>query len=197
MKNEEMSLRTKQALATALKNAMKKKYLSKITVSELIKECDINRNTFYYHFRDIYDLLKWTLEQDTVEIVRQTNLLVDAEDALRFVIEYVENNEHIMNCAYDSVGYDKMKSFFYTDFIDIMRRTLDDGEKEMQISVDSEFKDFVAEFFTEALTGMLISWIKNKNKQDKEEVIQNVLQICKVSIPQVLREKAKSEENRA
>lgn len=196
MKNEEMSLRTKQALATALKNAMKKKYLSKITVSELIKECDINRNTFYYHFRDIYDLLKWTLEQDTVEIVRQTNLLVDAEDALRFVIEYVENNEHIMNCAYDSVGYDKMKSFFYTDFIDIMRRTLDDGEKEMQISVDSEFKDFVAEFFTEALTGMLISWIKNKNKQDKEEVIQNVLQICKVSIPQVLREKAKSEENR-
>ena len=93
-------------------------------------------------------------------------------------------------------AYDKMKSFFYTDFIDIMRRTLDDGEKEMQISVDSEFKDFVAEFFTEALTGILISWIKNKNKQDKEEVIQNVLQICKVSIPQVLREKAKSEENR-
>ena len=46
------------------KKAMEKKTLSKITVSELIAECNVNRKTFYYHFDDIYALLKWTLEEE-------------------------------------------------------------------------------------------------------------------------------------
>ena len=50
MKNEEISLQTKKALSQSLKKAMEKKPFSKITVSELIKDCNINRNTFYYHF---------------------------------------------------------------------------------------------------------------------------------------------------
>ena len=57
MTNEEISLNTKKEFAAALKHAMEKKTLSKITVSELITECNVNRKTFYYHFKDIYDLL--------------------------------------------------------------------------------------------------------------------------------------------
>lgn len=55
--------------------------LSKVTVSELIRECNINRNTFYYHFSDIYDLLKWMFEQESIEVVKRIDLLVDAEAA--------------------------------------------------------------------------------------------------------------------
>ncbi|WP_295208123.1 TetR family transcriptional regulator [Ruminococcus sp.] len=39
------------------------KPLSKITVSEIVADCNINRKTFYYHFEDVQSLLKWTLEQ--------------------------------------------------------------------------------------------------------------------------------------
>ena len=53
MKNEEMSLRTKQALAASLKRTMLKKPLSKISVRELIEDCNVNRKTFYYHFDEI------------------------------------------------------------------------------------------------------------------------------------------------
>ncbi len=59
MKREKGTLRTKQAMAESLKKLMQKKPLSKITVNEIITDCDINRNTFYYHFENIYDLLKW------------------------------------------------------------------------------------------------------------------------------------------
>ena len=58
MTHKEISLNTKKKLASALKQAMKKKPFGKIAVSELIKTCGINRNTFYYHFEDIYALLK-------------------------------------------------------------------------------------------------------------------------------------------
>ena len=58
MKHEVTSLNTKKALAAALKELMTKKPLSKITVSDIISVCGVNRKTFYYHFQDIYDLLK-------------------------------------------------------------------------------------------------------------------------------------------
>ena len=111
MKNEEISLQTKKKLAQSLKKAMEKKPLSKVTVSELIKDCNINRNTFYYHFSDIYDLLKWMFEQDAIEVIKKIDLLVDAEEAFRFVADYVDDNRHIINCAYDSMGHEETKRF--------------------------------------------------------------------------------------
>ena len=48
----------KKTLAVSLKRFMEKKPLSKITVSEIIADCGVNRKTFYYHFEDIYALLK-------------------------------------------------------------------------------------------------------------------------------------------
>ena len=104
MKNESISLNTKKALAEALKKAMRKKPFHKITVSELIQDCKINRKTFYYHFEDIYALLKWMLEKESIEVVKHFNLLVDYEEAITFVMDYVEENDHILNCAFDSIG---------------------------------------------------------------------------------------------
>ena len=61
MKHEESTLLTKKALAASLKKSMEKKPLKKITVSGIITDCNVNRKTFYYHFEDIYALLKWML----------------------------------------------------------------------------------------------------------------------------------------
>ena len=77
MKQDQKTLNTKKALAASLKKFMKQKPLSKITVSQLISDCNVNRKTFYYHFEDIYDLLKWTLEEEAIEVVKQYDLLVD------------------------------------------------------------------------------------------------------------------------
>ena len=58
MKHAEASFKTKQEMAVSLKKLMGHKPLSKITISELCKDCGINRKTFYYYFQDIYELLK-------------------------------------------------------------------------------------------------------------------------------------------
>lgn len=192
MTNEEISLNTKRALAGALKKAMKKKTLSKITITELITACNVNRKTFYYHFQDIYALLKWMLDEDAIEVVRQFDMIANTEEAFRFIMNYVEENKHIINCAYDSMGYENLKCFFFTDLRGIIRNTIEHGEQNLNISVDASFKDFLANFFTEAAAGMIIDWIKNRLSQSQETAIQNMLLICRVSIPEIL--KAKAEE---
>lgn len=190
MKNEEISLNTKKMLAQSLKRAMEKKTLSKVTVNELIKDCNLNRNTFYYHFSDIYDLLKWMLEQEAVEVVKKIDLLVDTEEAIRFVLNYVNENRHIINCAYDSMGHQEMKRFFYADFIGVMKQAINSGARQMQLSISEEFKDFMAQFYAEALASMTISHIKNTQKSEDDVLIQNMLFILKTSMPHLLKERA-------
>ena len=190
MKNEEISLNTKKMLAQSLKRAMEKKALSKVTVNELIKDCNLNRNTFYYHFSDIYDLLKWMLEQEAVEVVKKIDLLVDTEEAIRFVLNYVNENRHIINCAYDSMGHQEMKRFFYADFIGVMKQAINSGARQMQLSISEEFKDFMAQFYAEALASMTISHIKNTQKSDDDVLIQNMLFILKTSMLHLLKERA-------
>lgn len=170
MKYEIVSLNTKKMLSNALKDAMKSKPLSKITVSEIVGACGVNRKTFYYHFQDIYDLLKWTLEQEAIEVVRSFDLLVDAEDAISFVIDYVEANQHILNCAYDSMGRDEMRRFFYADCIEIISGVIDRAEAHDNLHVDPQFKRFLAEFYTEAMAGMLINMFKANCAYSRSEV---------------------------
>ena len=187
MKNEELSLRTKEKLSTALKAAMEKKPLSKVTVSELIKACNINRNTFYYHFDDVYALLKWMLEQEAIEVVKKIDLLVNTEEAIRFVLDYVDKNQHIIACAYDSMGHEELKRFFYTDMSDIVKGVIDECERELAVKADPRYKEFLTMFYTEAFANSLIHNLKNPGQWEREELIQNLLMICQVSMHEMLK----------
>ena len=59
-----MSTITKQALEASLKQMMLKKPLDKITIRDITEACGISRMTFYYHFKDIYDLVEWVCVED-------------------------------------------------------------------------------------------------------------------------------------
>lgn len=193
MTNEELSMKTKKSLAAALKKAMENKSLSKITVSELIAECNVNRKTFYYHFADIYDLLKWVLEEEAIDVVKKFDMVVNTEEAFRFIMDYVEENKHIINCAYDSMGYEELKRFFYSDMIGIICETIQSGEDKLGVAVDESFKEFLARFYAEAAAGIMIDWVKNRVFRDRETVLQDMLLICRSSIPAILKAKAQSE----
>ena len=187
MKHEVTSLNTKKTLAEALKKAMKAKPLSKITVSEIIKDCGVNRKTFYYHFEDIYALLKWMLEQEAIEVVKNFDFLVNPEEALGFVIDYVDANKHIINCAYDSMGRDEMKRFFLTDLYGVVRSLVDSIASELVLDVDDNFKDFLTTFYTEALAGMMINYFQGCERRSRQELIDYILLILQNSIPNVMK----------
>ena len=174
MKHEISTMKTKKSLADSLRRAMEKKTFSKITVSEIIEDCGVNRKTFYYHFRDIYDLLRWMLDQYAIEIVKKFDLIEDYEEAITFVMNYVEENEHIINCAYDAIGHDHVKSFFYADFIALINALIIEAENRMNSVLNDNYRDFLSKFYTEALSGMLMEWISKKNTVDRQQIIDYI-----------------------
>lgn len=186
MKHEVTSLNTKKTLSEALKKFMKHKPLSKISVTDIINDCGVNRKTFYYHFEDKYALLKWTLERETVEVLKNFDLLVDAEEALVFVLDYVDKNQHILNCAYDSMGREEMKRFFLADFCGIVETIIEKLEKEKNKLLPESFKEYLVSFYAKALAGVFIDYFQDKDKFDRSELVKNILFIIKASIPHII-----------
>lgn len=185
MKHTVTTYNTKKMLADSLKKAMKEKSFSKITVSEIIQDCGVNRKTFYYHFEDIYALLKWMFDEEAIEVVRHFDLLVDYGEAIRFIMNYVDENEYIISCAYNSIGREEMKRFFCTDFLGIIISVIDSAEIRIGKRFDPDFKEYVAQFYTEALAGMLIDWIQKKDKHDREKVIRYLTTIVETAIDSI------------
>ena len=182
MKHEVTTYNTKKSLAESLKKAMRTKAFSKITVSEIINDCGVNRKTFYYHFEDIYALLKWMFEEEAIEVVKHFDLLVDYEEAIRFVMGYVDENDYIISCAYDSIGRDEMKRFFYADFMGVVTSVIDAVEAKLEKKIDPDFKEYVAKFYTEALSGMLIDWVKDRDKHDREKTVSYLTIIIETAL---------------
>lgn len=194
MTNEEVSLRAKQHICSNLKELMQHKSFSKITVSELTKKCNINRNTFYYHFEDIYDALKWMFEQEAIEIVKQYDLLLDYEEVVSFVYDYITGNSYIINCAYDSLGRDVLKRFFCQDFLNLIKNIIIEYEKNLNITVTDDFRTFMATLYTEGVAVMLINLAQNPKRYTKDQLGSYFKILIRNTIPSVL--KGFDEENR-
>ena len=78
-----MAVDTKELIAEAVKRLLMQKKVKKLTVKDIVDECSITRQTFYYHFEDIPDLLKWVLERGTDKMVEETLTQGNAEKGLR------------------------------------------------------------------------------------------------------------------
>ena len=84
---------TKILMAETLKKLIKDRPFSKITVQDIVSECNINRNTFYYHFENNYDLLYFAYEMEIQNIVnsfREANATLP--QAMDFVFDYIDKN---------------------------------------------------------------------------------------------------------
>jgi len=187
MRYEEISHQTKLMLADSLKKAMKSKPVSKVTISEIIADCNVNRKTFYYHFEDIYSLLKWILEEEAIEIVKSLDMVVDYEEAVMFALDYIDRNHSFLENVYKSLGRDHLKRFFYTDLIGIIRGIVDKTEQMEGLNVEEDFKAFLAETFTEAVAGMLMELITTRETSDRNKVVEYTSVIMKSSITSSLR----------
>ena len=183
MKYEVTSLNTKKLFAEALKEIVVQKSFPEVTVSELIRACNVNRKTFYYHFTDVYDLLKWTLEQEAIDVVKKFDLIADYEEVILFAMDYIEKNDVFLKNIYDSVGRDELKRFFYTDFIEITISMIKQVEAITEITVPEEFEMFLSSFYTEAIAGTLLEWIVNKEEHDRQQTIDYISVIFRTALP--------------
>ena len=99
-----MSDITKRALEASLKKMLLKKPVTKITISDITEDCGVNRATFYYHFKDIYDLIEWSCEEDS-RIAANGNTTYDTwEQGYLYIFQAVEENKPFTRIEIEAEG---------------------------------------------------------------------------------------------
>ena len=159
-----MSDLTKRALEQSLKNLLLQKPLSKITISDIADDCGINRMTFYYHFKDIYDLIEWSCEEDARKALEGKKTYDTWQQGLLQIFEAVQENRAFILNVYRSVSREQVENYLYKLTYQLLIGVVHEQAEGM--SVREEDQDFIATVYKYAFVGLMLDWIKNDMKAD-------------------------------
>lgn len=163
---------TKIALGEALKKLMLTKRLEKITIQDLAEDCGISRMAFYYHFKDIYDLVEWICVEDGKKVLQDKRTYDTWQEGMRQIFEAVLENKPFILSVYRSIGREKMEGYLYKFTYDLLKDVVE--EKCRGIDLAAQDKAFIADFYKYGFVGIMLDWIGSGMKEDYEEIVKNM-----------------------
>lgn len=163
-----MANTTKQALEQSLKKLMQVKALDKITIRDITTDCGISRMAFYYHFKDIYDLIEWVCIEDAGRALQGKKTYDTWQEGLLQIFEAVlENKPFILN-VYRSVSRERVENYLYALTYELIEGVVE--EQSENLMVTEEQKKFIANFYKYSFVGVMLDWIKRGMKESPEEM---------------------------
>ncbi len=180
-----MSQITKKALEESLKHLLLVKPLNKITVSDITDDCGINRMTFYYHFKDIYDLIEWCCLEDASKALEGNKTYSTWQEGFLNIFEAVKENKSFIMNVYNSVSREQIETYLYKVTFKLLEDVVEEQAKDM--SVRKEDKYFIANFYKYAFVGLMLEWIKNDMKEDPKEIVDKLSIVIQGSVKEALK----------
>ncbi|MBW4084069.1 TetR-like C-terminal domain-containing protein [Paenibacillus sp. S150] len=180
------SLLTKKALARSLKALMEHVPLNKISVKHLVDDCGLNRQTFYYHFQDIYELLGWVYQTEALESIAQYRSYNTWTDGFYRIFCYIGANRAFCCNTLDSLGRTHLDAYLYDVTNDLIMGVIQELAGEMEVS-DGD-KRFIANFYTLAFTGLVIQWMRDGMKEEPKAVIGKLGVLIEGNFARALRQ---------
>ena len=149
---------TKQAFADALKSLLATKELSTVRVQELCRLCGTERPTFYYHFRDKYDLIAWIYEQDLVESMGRFGGRYSESQLEKLLLRMAEEQTFYRRAFNDS-GQNALLPHILQSNIRLARQLLQNLQILENLSQEDEFYIHI---YTYAWCGCLQDWVNGR-----------------------------------
>ena len=169
-----MSDLTKQALIASFKKLLETEPFDKITISDITNDCGLSRQTFYYHFRDIFDMIRWIYNSESLNEIGGRGGYGTWQDKIRELFDYTLNNKSLIlgtfnsKCRNDLVGY----------YMDVSIRKISDiVEMKSDGDIAEKDKKFIASVYAYAFVGIMVDWISDGMKESSEEMVDLVYKI--------------------
>lgn len=160
---------TKNALADSLKKLMTQKPINKISIREITDDCGFKRLTFYYHFEDIYDLLKWTMRRELLVPLEKSGAFSTWQESGLYLLEYLKSNKTLALSVLDSVGRETLKNLISNDTYEFCMYFLRDIGKGLDVS-DEDYHA-VCKFYCISLAALTADWLENGAAETPEQLI--------------------------
>lgn len=179
-----MSQVTKRALEQSLKNLLLKKPLTKITINDITDDCGINRMTFYYHFKDIYDLVEWSCLEDAKRALDEKKTYETWQQGLLQIFEAVEENKPFILNVYHCVHREQVEKYLQPLVDQLLLDVI--NEKVGDMTVRDEDKQFIAQIYSYIFIGLMLDWIKDNMRTDPQTIVNRLTKLIKGSMSEAL-----------
>ena len=161
-----MSNVTKRALEQSLKNLLLKKPLTKITIGDITEDCGINRMTFYYHFKDIYDLVEWACLEDARRALDKKKTYDTWQQGLLQIFEAVQENKPFILNVYRCVHREQVEKYLQPLVDQLLLDVID--EEAAGMTLRDEDKQFIAKVYAYIDAGLDQERYAGKSTGDRQ-----------------------------
>ena len=159
---------TKKALANALKQLLQKKQITKITINDIAEACGISRMTFYYHFKDIYDLADWTLQETLHTAIADNRTHDNWQQGFLNLLDVLKAHQPLILNVYRAIDREQVERYMRREVEALLLPVVEEQAAGLQIS--EKGKHMVAIFYTYAFMGIVLEWIQRNMQASPQEV---------------------------
>ena len=166
---------TKKKIREEFIKILNERPLNKITVKDIASACEINRNTFYYYYTDVYALLSELFQTELQTVIDEYNDTFSWEESFIVATKVALENKIAINHVYNSMQREELEDYIYNVSGHVMNRyveKLSDG-----ISASSGDKKLISSFYQCALTEMVLRWIASGMKEDPDTIVRRIGQL--------------------
>ncbi|MFF3039223.1 TetR-like C-terminal domain-containing protein [Arthrobacter citreus] len=156
------------ALAAALKARLRSQPLDKVTVTELVRDCGLTRQAFYYHFPDVRQLAVWVFETEVARQVRTFAAELGWADGLVRLLLYLRENRSSTLGVLNGVGQPGLERFLFRQMRPITEAVVDrDGGGP----ADPRDRVLVVDFYTSAVLAVVLRWVADGMEEHPYQVV--------------------------
>ena len=177
---------TKRAIRQSLLKLLQKKEIAKISVKDICDLCEITRNTFYYYYSDIYQVLKELLTTETDNVIMEEleydNFYEEFLQRYHLILEYRQAVLHL----YKSKNRDMVLKYFYDmteNFVNKYVRKEVTGTK-----LSEEDISFITDFYTNSIIGTTLKWMQGGMQNSQEQLIHRLSLSYQATIKSLISE---------
>ena len=162
----------KKIFVDTILDMMLTKSLNSITVTDIVNQCGVSRQSFYYYFDDIYDLIEWIYMQETERALNEFSDIDSWQTGYIRIMRWAQNNKTLVMNTYCSIQREYIEIFMYRVLYQYIIKVV---ETEAEgLNVTEEQCTFIAKFYTLAINAISLEWIKNNMKESPEDVAEKV-----------------------
>jgi len=161
---------TKDMLCESLKRLLAQKSLDKISIKAITDGCGLNRQTFYYHFDDIYQAVDWLLKKEAISIFfdQRDNLLI--KEGLQLLFTYITANRAMCLNILISVGNEYIYRFFYDELYAIICNNLSHSKKGAIINAAEKAQ--LVKYLVISCGSYIVAWMMGIVQESPEEITE-------------------------
>lgn len=161
----------KETIAEAAKRLLMEKHVKKLTVKDIVEECQITRQAFYYHFEDIPDLFRWVLEKISRQFIRKVQESRDDEEMLKYFFLMSINAAPYVRKGLQGSYREELEQLLRQDIRRLFERTIEEKQLYQQYS-HSEVKLFLR-YHSQAVMGILREWTE-EDTRNLDQIVHNI-----------------------